>query len=94
MTNDLLRLVEFWGLTTVMFGLMLIMAWRFRIGDSHMIRRTSIYFVSVFIALPGLTLLLFTVSESTAKAIFVPLLILGTVVYLIFTILAIVRPKA
>jgi hypothetical protein len=91
---DLIRLVEFWAAVTVLFGFMLFMAWWFKIGDVKMVRRTSIYFVAVFLVLPGLTLLLFKFSESLAKAIFVPALLLGTLVYLAFTVIAILRPKA
>jgi hypothetical protein len=90
---DLQRLAAFWLAVTILFGFMLFMAWKFKIGDVRMVRRTAIYFVVVFIILPGLTLLLFTVSESLAKAIFVPALLLGTLVYLIFTVIAIFRPK-
>jgi len=93
-TSDIYRLLQFWAVVTILFGLMLLMAWRFKIGDVRMVRRTAIYFVSVFIVLPGLTLFLFTFSESMAKAIFVPALLVGTLIYLGFTIVAILRPKA
>ncbi len=93
-TSDIYRLLQFWAVVTVLFGLMIFMAWKFKIGDVRMVRRTAIYFVSIFIVLPGLTLLLFTFSESLAKAIFVPALLLGTIIYLAFTVIAIIRPKA
>ena len=94
MTADILRLLVFWAMVAVLFGFMIIMVWWFKIGDVHMLRRTVIYFVCVFILLPGLTLLLFTYSESMAKPILLLGVILGTVIYLAFTIIAIIRPKA
>ncbi len=93
MTADILRLLVFWAMVAVLFGFMIIMVWWFKIGDVHMLRRTVIYFVSVFIVLPGLTLLLFTYSESMAKPLLLLGVILGTVIYLAFTVIAIIRPK-
>lgn len=93
MTNDILRLVGFWGIAALLFGFMILMAWWFKIGDVHMIRRTTIYFISCFIVLPGLALLLFTYSESLAKAFFVPAILLGTIIYLVLTFIGILRPK-
>ena len=91
--SDLVLLLRFWAIVTALFGIMLFMAWRFRIGDPRMIRRTAIYFVAMFVILPAITLGLFTVSESLAKAIFAPALLLGTLVYLAFTVIAIIRPR-
>lgn len=94
MQADILRLLVFWAMVAVLFGFMIIMLWWFKIGDVHMLRRTVIFFVSVFIVLPGLTLLLFTYSESLGKSVLLFGVILGTIIYLAFTIIATVRPKA
>lgn len=94
MTADILRLLVFWAMVAVLFGFMIIMVWWFKIGDVHMLRRTVIFFVSIFIVLPGLTLLLFTYSESLGKSVLLFGVILGTIIYLAFTIIATVRPKA
>lgn len=94
MQADILRLLVFWAMVAVLFGSMIIMVWWFKIGDVHMLRRTVLYFLSVFVVLPGLTLLLFTYSESLGKAILLVGVILGTIIYLASTIIATVRPKA
>lgn len=94
MQADILRLLVFWAMVAVLFGSMIIMVWWFKIGDVHMLRRTILYFLSVFVVLPGLTLLLFTYSESLGKSILLVGVILGTIIYLASTIIATVRPKA
>lgn len=92
--SDIYRLLVFWAMVAVLFGFMITMVWWFKIGDVHMLRRTLIYFASVFIVLPGLTLLLFTYSESLAKPLLLIGVVLGTIIYLVFTLIGIIRPKA
>jgi hypothetical protein len=88
------QLVLFWALIAVMFGSMLFMTWKFRIGDVHMIRRTAIYFGTCLILLPGLTFLFMMYgSKSLALSIFLPVFLVGTVIYLALTAVAIFRPR-
>lgn len=94
MSTNVIPLLRFWLIITVLFGIMLFMARKFKIGDPRIIRRTLVYFVAMFVVLPAVMLGLFTVSESLAKAIFAPALLLGTLVYLAFTVIAIIRPRA
>lgn len=68
---------------------MLILAWKFKIGDRYMIRRTAIYFGAIFLALPVAYYYVYTfVSKNLANMAFLTFFVIGTLVYFGLTVRA------
>lgn len=88
------RLLTFWGMIAIPCGLMLVLVWFFRMGDAHMIRRTAIYFVGIFLLLPMAAALIFKSSPSLAKMGFLTFFLIGTAIYFVMTAAATLRPRS
>ncbi len=89
------RLLLFWAMIVIPCAVMLVLVWFFRMGDRHMIRRTSIYFATIFLLLPLITFFVYLqLSPSLAKMSFITFFIIGTIVYFVFTAKAVLRPRS
>ncbi len=94
MQTDVVRLLVFWAMISVPCLIMLMLARRYGMGDRHLIRRTLIYFVLIFLILPLVAFIVFQSSPSLAKMGFLTFFLLGTAVYFIMTATAVLRPRS
>lgn len=91
--TELGKLLIFWAFIAVMCGMMVVLVWYFKMGDTHMVRRTSIYFGSIFVVLPLIYILVRQSSPSLANMGFFTFFIIGTAAYFILTAMATFRPR-
>jgi hypothetical protein len=94
MQSDAVRLLVFWAMISVPCLIMLLLARKYGMGDRYLIRRTLIYFLSVFLVLPLVAFVVFQSSPSLAKIGFLTFFLLGTAVYFVMTASAVLRPKS
>lgn len=83
------KLLQFWALIAIPCFFMLFLAWKYKMGDRFLVRRTSIYFASIFLILPVADYLVYLfVSKNLAKIAFLTFFLLGTLVYFGLTVRA------